>query len=116
MKTFRLIGSLLIIVSPPFEGGVAAAEIVKVLQRLVAAGVVDFNISHNTTSAQVYLFLRDELKVSGLFLLKMILFLVDIKKGINQPPRPGNEIVINERITLPGHPSFKRRGNFLPVS
>ena len=44
--------------------------IIKVLQRLVAAGVVDFDLtsrffdfkmSHNTASAEVDLFLRDDL-------------------------------------------------------
>ncbi|HEY5470712.1 MAG TPA: hypothetical protein VIK07_09330, partial [Bacteroidales bacterium] len=37
----------------------------------------------------------------------------DIKKAINQPPRPGNELVTNERITCPGHPSFKKEGKIL---
>jgi hypothetical protein len=32
------------------------------------------------------------------------------KKQINQPPRPGNEIVKNGIIYCPGHPSFKSRG------
>jgi hypothetical protein len=34
------------------------------------------------------------------------------KKIINQPPRPGNEPCKNQKINCPGHPSFKRRGNF----
>jgi hypothetical protein len=53
--------------------------IVNVLQRFVAAGVVDFNISHNAASAEVDLFLRDDLKDLRLFLLKMILLFIGIK-------------------------------------
>jgi len=34
------------------------------------------------------------------------------KKGINQPPRPGNESCKIQIINRPGHPSFKRRGDF----
>jgi hypothetical protein len=46
------------------------------------------------------------------------LFFIDIKirKGINQPPRPGNEPCKNQIINCPGHPSFKRRGNFVIIS
>jgi hypothetical protein len=31
---------------------------------------------------------------------------------MNQPPRPGNKICKHQIINCPGHPSFKRRGNF----
>ena len=31
---------------------------------------------------------------------------------MNQPPRPGNKPCNNHIINRPGHPSFKRRGNF----
>jgi len=39
----------------------------KVLQSQVAAGVVDFDISHNAGSAEEDLFLRDDLKDLRLF-------------------------------------------------
>jgi hypothetical protein len=32
--------------------------------------------------------------------------------GINQPPRPGNKYCKYKIINRPGHPSFKRRGEF----
>ena len=32
---------------------------------------------------------------------------------INQPPRPGKQNCKNFKISNPGHPSFKRRGNLL---
>ena len=43
--------------------------IVKVLQILVAAGVVDLNNSHNAASAEVETVLRDDLKDLKSFLL-----------------------------------------------
>jgi hypothetical protein len=55
------------------------------LQRLVAAGVVDFNISHNAASAVADLFLRDDLKDLRLLLLKMILLFIDERNKINHP-------------------------------
>jgi hypothetical protein len=73
--------------------------------------LIDFNISHNTASAEVDKFLKDDLKDLRIFILRMILFFIEIKKGINQPPRPGNELCKNQIINCPGHPSFKRRGN-----
>jgi hypothetical protein len=78
--------------------------IAKVLQRLFAAG----GGFHNAASAEVDLFLRDDLNDLRLFLFKMILLFIDIKKGINQPPRPGNELCKDQIINCPGHPSFKR--------
>jgi len=54
--------------------------IVRVLQRLVAAGVVDYNISYNAAEAEMDLFLRDDLKDLMLFLLKIILPFIDLKK------------------------------------
>jgi len=61
----------------------------------------------------VDLFLRDDLKDLRPFLLKRFLFFIDIKvERINQPPRPGNEPCKDQIINTPGHPSFKRRGNF----
>ncbi|OFX93448.1 MAG: hypothetical protein A2X06_08995 [Bacteroidetes bacterium GWC2_40_22] len=33
-------------------------------------------------------------------------------KKTNHPPRPGNELCKHQIINHPGHPSFKRRGNF----
>jgi hypothetical protein len=49
-------------------------------------------MSHNAASDEVALFLRSDLKDLRPFLLKRFLFVIDIKirKGINQPPRPGN--------------------------
>jgi hypothetical protein len=57
--------------------------IVKVLQRLVAARMVDFNITPNAASSEMDQFLRD----LRLFLVKMILLF------INQPPRSEINIV-----------------------
>jgi len=33
-----------------------------------------------------------------------------------QPPRPGKQICKHFKISNPGHPSFKRRGNFYPIT
>ena len=62
---------------------------------------------------QLYYYIND-LKDLKPFLLKRFLFLIAIKvkKGRNQPPRPGNEFCKDQIINCPGHPSFKRRGNF----
>ncbi len=35
-----------------------------------------------------------------------------IAASCNQPPRPGTESCKHQIINRPGHPSFKRRGNF----
>jgi len=48
------------------------------------------------------------------FPVEEVFFFINIKvekKGINQPPRPGNEPCKSQIINGPGHPSFKRRGN-----
>jgi hypothetical protein len=37
---------------------------------------------------------------------------IKVKKQINQPPCPGDKSSKNQIINGPGHPSFKRRGNF----
>ena len=75
--------------------------IVNVLHRLVAAGVVDwlvlssfhdFNISHNAASAEVDLFLRDDLTDLRPFLLKRFLLLIDIKiKRKNKSTTPAGK-------------------------
>jgi len=76
--------------------------IVNVLQRLVAAGVVDllirsilffdFNISHNAASAEVDLFLRDDLTDLRPFLLKRFLFFIEIKvKRISKSTTPAGK-------------------------
>ena len=83
--------------------------IINVLQRLIPAGVVDmiftmgssvkFNnkfFSHNAASAEVDLFLRDDLKDLRPFLLKRLMFFYSYKgkkNEMNQPPRPGNKPV-----------------------
>jgi hypothetical protein len=86
------------------------------------------------TSAAVDLVLRADLKDLRPFLLKRLLFFIDIKvkrKKINQPPLPGNELCKNQIINCPGafpvawllpeiahraislrSAPFKRRGNF----
>jgi hypothetical protein len=68
---------------------------------------------HNTVAAIVTLFLRNDLKdLRSLLLKRVVLFKDKIElRGINQPPRPGNEVCKNQIINCPGHPSLKRRGN-----
>ena len=70
---------------------------------------------HNSASAEVDLFLSDDLKNLRLFLLKRFWFFMPIKVGRNQWINlPGREIkyCIYKIINRPDHPSFKRRGNF----
>jgi hypothetical protein len=59
-------------------------------------------------AAEVALFLRDDLKDLRSFLLKRLLFFIDIKvkKEIHQPPRPGNGFCKYQIINRPGHPSW----------
>ncbi len=71
---------------------------VKMLQNLFAAGVVDlsscfdFKMSPNATSAEVALFLRDDLKDLRSFLLKRFLFFIDIKvKKRNKSTTPAGK-------------------------
>jgi hypothetical protein len=63
----------------------------------------------------VDLILRNDLKDLRSFLLKRLLSFIEkkVKKYTNQPPRPGNGFCKNQIINCPGHPSFKRRGNYL---
>jgi len=49
------------------------------LLNFLPSSFLDFIISHNAASAEVDLFLRDDLKVLRPFLLKMILLFIDIK-------------------------------------
>ncbi len=57
-----------------------------------------------------------ELFSDSKYLVKEILKLLNRidkqKELMNQPPRPGTMICIIMIIRHPGHPSFKRRGNF----
>jgi hypothetical protein len=54
------------------------------MQKLIPAGVVDFKMFHNSASAEVELFLSDDLKNLRLFLLKKFWFLIPIKVIRNQ--------------------------------
>jgi hypothetical protein len=66
--------------------------IVKVLQMSFAAGVVDFNNSHNAASAEDDPFLRDDLKDLKTFLLKRLSFFIDIKvQRWNKSTTPAGE-------------------------
>jgi len=64
---------------------------------LFAAGVVDCfdcKISHNSTSAEVDLFPRDDLKDLRPFLLKRFLFFIDIKLKIsNKSTTPAGKLI-----------------------
>jgi hypothetical protein len=98
------------------------------IQMLIPAGVVDccllnfralsffdFKMDHNSASAEVDLFLGDDLKNLRLFLLKRFGFFISIKERRNQRiNHPGRErkYCIYKIINPPDHPSFKRRGNF----
>jgi len=73
---------------------------------------------HNAVKAEVALLLRNDQKDLRSFLFNKLLFFIDIKveKGINQPPRPGNESCKYQIINRPGHPSLKRRGEYHELS
>ena len=65
---------------------------------------------HNTASAEVDLFLSDDLKNLRLFLLKRFWFFIPIKvRRIQWTNHPGREIkyCIYKIINRPDHPSFK---------
>ena len=75
--------SLLLIFSSPFEGGVAAVQcLLEYCKDWLRPGWLirfDFKMSHNAASAEVALFLRNDLKNLRCILLKRILFFIDIK-------------------------------------
>jgi hypothetical protein len=75
------------------------------IQKLIPAGVVDC-VDSITASAELDLFLSDDLKNLRLFLLKRFLFFISIKvskKSMNQPPRSGNKI-----LYMPDNQSSRR--------
>ena len=87
-----------IIFSPTFKGGWPEYNVTFSIARHVAAGVVDFldfKMFHNAASAEVDLFLRDDLKDLRPFLLNRLKSFIcyKVKKNsIDQPPRPGKRL------------------------